>query len=465
MKKLIIVILVLISNQLKSQVTIEKQNYISDFDILIESLVELHPKLYSCISKEEFDQDVKTIRKRLEKIDSKSKAIYVIQELIYKIGNSHAINTSIYNEPELKYVLPFSVFIIDKRIYIKNCPSNKSLNGIELLEINNSTCESIIDSLKIFFPTDGHTNVISYNIQPLFNGLYGRFCQEKETNIITTKTGEFIIKSAIKDDSIYNEMILENAKAYFGENRYLKHEINEDYGYGYFQFIGFVSKYKGYEIEKEFYSFIKIANDKNLKAIIIDLRNNNGGDPYLCGKMTSFLSDHPFQLFEKVFITKTNKPTHIDKMSDKFYFRLRKFKARKGEELNEIVRFEKGLKIIKPKTDRFKGNIYILSGALTQSSSTMMCKYLKNQKNVIFVGSPQIGAINYFWGNSHCQIDLPKLNTTFSFAVELIELEENSSKTDKPIGLTPDYLIQYNIEELIIGVDKEMNFIKSELQK
>jgi hypothetical protein len=278
MKKLIIVILVLISNQLKSQELLKKQNYISDFDILIESLVELHPKLYACISKEEFNQDVKSIRKRLEKMDSKSKAIYVIQELIYKIGDSHTINTSIYKEPELRYVLPFSVFIIDKRVYIKNCPSNKSLNGIELLKINNSTCESIIDSLKIFFPTDGHSNVISYNLQPLFNGLYGRFCQEKETNIITTKTSEFIMKSAIKDDSIYNEMIHENAKAYFGENRYLNQEINEGLGYGYFKFIGFVTKYKNYEIEKEFYSFIKTANDKNLKAIIIDLRNNNGGD-------------------------------------------------------------------------------------------------------------------------------------------------------------------------------------------
>lgn len=465
MKRLIIILLILVSKQINSQITFEKKDYTSDFDILIESLIELHPMLYSCITKEEFDFEVKTIRKRLEAISSKSTAIYIIQELIYKLGNSHAINTSIYQEPELKFILPFSVFIIEKRLYIKNCPTDKSLNGLEILKINNTPSELLIDSLKIFFPTDGNTNVINYNLQPLFNGLYGKFCQEKEINSISTKDGDILIKSAISGDRVYNEMIFENAKAYFGENRFLKKEINEDYRYGYFQFVGFVSEYKGFKIEKDFYQFIKEANDKKLKAIIIDLRINNGGDPYLCGKMTSYLADHPFKIVEKSYITKTYKPSHIDKMGNKSIFRLRKLKSKKGDELNEIVRFEKALKITKPNKDRFKGKIYILTGTITQSSSTMMCKYLMDQENVIFVGSHQMGAVNYFWGNSHCQLNLPQLNTTFSFGLELIELKENSSKTEKPIGLTPDYLIQYSIEDRMLGIDKEMDFIKKELKK
>ena len=83
--------------------------------------------------------------------------------------------------------------------------------------------------MKIFFPTDGNTNVINYNLQPLFNGLYGKFCQEKEINGISTKNGDILIKSAISGDRVYDEMIFENAKAYFGENLGFLELINESH--------------------------------------------------------------------------------------------------------------------------------------------------------------------------------------------------------------------------------------------
>lgn len=438
-------------------------NYVNDFNILIKSLQELHPTLYTNITKEQFDKNVYEIGTRLQTVSSRFKAIYIIQELFYKLGNSHAGNISAFEDLGAERVLPFSVYIIDHDLYIKNYSSDTTLNGVRIFSIENTGVSQLIDSLKIFFATDGNRSVISYNLQPLFNNLYGAFCCQKDTFIINTEKGTLKVAAVKRGSTLFEELIIKNGTAYFGKDRYLKKQITEDYGY--YRFIGFVPVFKGYKIENEYYSFIKEANAKHLKTIVIDLRFNSGGDPYLAGRMTSYLTDHPFKVFEHVYLTPTGKPTYMKYMLDRKTYRIRHIKSKKKDNLREIVRFEKGLRTTEPDPERFKGKIYIITGSVTQSSSTMFCKYLMNQPNVTFVGSEGIGSTNYFWASSHCRIRLPELQTTFSFGLELIELKEGSSKNELPVGLIPENKIEYTIKDLMEGKDKEMEFIKNEIKK
>jgi len=441
----------------------EKGNYLDDFNILVGSLFELHPKLYTNITKDEFDTDVANISQRLLINSSRPKAIYMMQELFYKLGNSHAGNVSVFEDLGITKALPFSVYIIDHDLYIRNYPRDTTLNGTRINAIGNTSAARLIDSLKIFFPTDGNIPVISCNLQPLFNNLYGFFCAERDTFLLDTEKGPMKLAAAVRGDKIFEEVILKRAEMYFGADRFLKKEIHPDYGY--FRFIGFAHSYKEFEIEKEYNAFIKEANEKQLKAIVIDLRSNNGGDPYVMGRMTALLSDHPFRLFERVLITETGVPFYMRYMNNHSTYRVRHLKSKEMGDLREVVRLEQGLKIIQPSPERFKGKIYIITGSITQSSSTMMCKYLQGQPNVVFVGSEPIGAINYFWASSHCQITLPELKTKFSFGMELLELKKYSSNKEKPGGLIPDHVISYTIEERLRKKDKEMEFIIGDLQQ
>ena len=124
----------------KSENEIGKK-YADDFNALITSLKELHPHLYANISKDEFDKEVKTISQRLLQTTSRSKAIYIMQELVYKIGNAHAGNLSVYsirNDTTITKVLPFSVYILNHQLYIKNYPADTSYNGIKIQSIENT---------------------------------------------------------------------------------------------------------------------------------------------------------------------------------------------------------------------------------------------------------------------------------------------------------------------------------------
>jgi hypothetical protein len=461
MRSTVIILLFLSSFSVSSQ-NKYSINFVEDFNILVNSLEELHPMLYKNIGKDQFHTQVSQISQRLMIMNSRPKAIYIIQELFYKLGNSHAGNISAYSDLGAEKVLPFSVYIIGHELYIKNYSADTSLNGTRILAIENTGSAQIIDSLKIFFPTDGNRDIISYNLQPLFNNLYSAFSHQKDTFLISTEKGKLKFPAALRGSKIFEEVMHETSDAYFGKDRILKKEITDQYGY--FKFISFLSEYKGYEIENEFESFIKEANEKQLKNIVIDLRYNSGGDPYVAGRMTSYLSDHSFKIFEHVYITPMRRPTFIEYMDERKVYRVRNLKSKYvNDDIMEVVRFEKAIKPVKPNLQRFKGKIYIITGSITQSSSTMLCTYLKDQPNVVFVGSEGIGSVNYFWASEHCRITLPLLKTKFSFGMELIELKDGSSKKELPVGLVPDHVITYTIDDLLQKKDKEMEFILKDI--
>ena len=434
--------------------------YLTDFNMLVTNLKELHPILYKNISQDEFNNDVKRISERLIQTNSQNQAIYMIQELVYKIGNGHAGDISVYNgDLGIIKALPFSVYILGSDLYINDYPADTSYNGKKINSIENTNSKSIIDSLKIFFPTDGNRNVICYFLQPYFNTYYSAFCTQKDTFLINTEKGLIKASACIKGTDLFDKLIIKkNWKEYFGENGF-KTETTPNYGYFRFE------RFNNSKIENQYYSLIKELNTKKIKNLIIDLRYNNGGEALMTGKMASYLKTKPFKIFTNMYITNIRKPTNLKYIGDKRYFKFRNLRTVKENNLRKVVRFEKCLKDTKPNKDSFKGHIYILTSSITLSSSTMFCKYLKDEQNVTFVGTETSGAINYLWASNFCVTNCPNLNTTFSFGMELLELKENSVQEELPQGFIPENKVEYTIQDRLHKTDKELEWIKSDILK
>jgi hypothetical protein len=454
----------------KSEDEIGKK-YSGDFNALVVSLKELHPLLYANVSKEEFDKNAENISQRLFHVTSNYKAIYLIQEFVFKIGNAHAGNLSvfsIYNDTSITRVLPFSVYILDHQLYIKDYPADSTYNGTKIYSIENTDSKVLIDSLKIFFPIDGKRDIIDFNLQLYFNALYGAYCCQKDFFAVSTEKGKMNFKAAVRGTPLFETLIFKNKDTYLGKERILKKEITKDYGY--FKFAGFIPKYKDYNIEADFNSMIRELNKNKTPNLIIDLKYNEGGNPEMGARMISLLTEKPFRIFENIYEIKCRKPTYKKLMNgSSLYYKTRGLRTRKAGNLRQVVRMERDLKVIHHNKEIYKGNIYIITGSATKSASTMFCKYLIGQSNVKFVGSETSGAINYFWAGgpngSFCELRLPSMNTVFAFAIDLNEIKAGSSKNEVPIGLVPYYKIEYTIEDLMSGKNKELEWIKDDILK
>ena len=434
--------------------------YLTDFNMLVTNLKELHPILYKNISQDEFNNEVKKISERLVRTNSQNQAIYMIQELIYKIGNGHAGDISVYNgDLGITKALPFSVYILGGDLYINDYPADTFFNGTKINSIESTNSKSIIDSLKIFFPTDGNRDVICYFLQPYFNTYYSAFCTQKDTFLINTEKGLIKASACIKGTDLFDKLIIKkNWKEYFGENSF-KTEITQNYGYYRFE------RFDNPKIENGYYALIKELNEGKINNLIIDLRYNNGGEALMTGRMASYLKTKPFKIFTNIYTTNIKRPTYLKNMDNKTYFKFRNLRSVKEYNLRKVVRLEKCLKEIKPNKDAFKGHIYILTSSISLSASTMFCKYLKVEPNVTFIGTETSGAMNYLWASNFCITKCPNLNTTFSFGMELLELKENSVQTEQPEGLIPENKIYYTIQDRLHKTDKELEWIKSDILK
>jgi hypothetical protein len=440
------------------------EKYVSDFHILITSMEELYPCLYKNISKEEFDKQAKLVSERLLATTARNKAIYIIQEFFYKLGNSHAGNISVYGDAGTKKALPMSFYIVNRELYIKDYPADSSFNGTKVLSIGPTAATVLIDSLKIFFLRDGVRETMDPNLQCYFNNLYGAFCSEPDTFLVNTEKGKIVAPALLRGTPLFEKIVLKNGEAYFGtdEQRILTRQIENDYGY--FRFKNFKEKIRKVEISKEYVSFVRELNEKNIPNMIIDLRDNNGGESEVSGQMASWISDHTITVFTNSYLTLNNKPTYLELMDNHFFMKTRFIKSHKQDTLRKIYRFIDG-KPIAPKKERFKGHVYILVGPFTQSASSLFCSFLTNQDNVTFVGDDTNGAVNFFWAGNFFSATLPNLKTNFSFGLELLEFRNNSVKTEPVLPLVPDVKISYTIEDRVKKRDLEMEWVKADIQK
>lgn len=436
--------------------------HVDDFHILIQSLKELYPMLYQVMGKDSFDVRVTRAESRLQQVNSTLDAIYIMQEFMYGLGDAHASITASYGYLGVKRILPFKVFILDDRLFIRHYPEKPELNGAEIYSIDKVRSQAIIDSLKIFYPNDGARNITGFGLPALFNSLYAAFCHESDFYYLETSKGAVNAASCDMGDQHFDELVSYSWMDYTVSDSSFSSTFTDDYGY--FRFSGFDRVEEGHNVESEFENLITTVNSRHIKNMIIDLRFNSGGDPYIAGRMATHFVTKPFRIFERLILTNNRRTTYASYMVRNIAYRCRHMGTRKADGRREKCRFEKGLQEYAPSPLHFDGNIYVLTSSMTGSSATMLCKYLMDLPNVKFVGTETEGSVNYFCAHRHCELTLPNAHVYVSFGMQIVELKKGSCDTEKPTGLIPANRVNYTIDDLLNRRDLEMDWIRNDIQ-
>ncbi|HTL80819.1 MAG TPA: S41 family peptidase [Bacteroidia bacterium] len=438
-----------------------QHSYSSDLEILTTTLEQLHPDLYAVIGKNGFDSLVLSTRKQLAVVHSNREALYLIQNFLFHLGDSHISTLNPFVHPYGEKILPFKIAIVQNELYIRNFPGEPSSNGSHIISINGTPGRQLIDSLSIFYSNDGARKLIPKGLPALFNSLYASFCQEPDTFFINTDRGLIKIASVHRGEKYFDQLI-----AYDWIDSVMAKPVFENLPkYGYCRFNDFEKKSGGLQPEKEFDKFMNEMITAHQSAIVIDLRYNSGGKPCMAARMASWFTDTCITPFQHVWLTDSHRPEYHSYLHHDLLFDLRRTGTKQEDTLLAKTKFERGVTHSFSSKKHYSGKVYVLVSDITASAATMFCSYLQDNGNVIFVGSETGGSINYFWGHKHCDLHLPYSGIDLTFATELLELKKGSASNEKPKPLIPDVLISYSITDYINGVDKEMDWINTESMK
>jgi C-terminal processing protease CtpA/Prc len=204
---------------------------------------------------------------------------------------------------------------------------------------------------------------------------------------------------------------------------------------------------------KDFISdaFGEMAKKKS-RALILDLRDNGGGADDLGKLLLSFLIDEPFRYYD-------------DLVLNGLEFGFQKYSAQKRALPAEMMERQPNGKyrLVKhpnwgtqqPSKPTFTGKVYILINGGSFSTTSEFLSHAHARKRGIFIGEESAGG---YYGNTSgpgCFLTLP--NTKLQAYVPLMTYYMAVPKGQPPgHGVMPDHPVQYTINELLEGKDKEL---------
>lgn len=365
------------------------KQYIDDLEFLKRELPKRHKNLFTKTSEEIFNDKVEKIKQKSKSLNNVNFEIE-LYKLIKEIDDEH---TRI--EPIYKTIFPVKFNFFKEGVFVTSTDViNSNLLYKKLNGIGNNPLKKIIKKFKKLFNDD--------------NQSYFRVCFQNSINNPRILKGLNISKSNLNSiftlDGI-NYQIYSIQKEKFSSkpvSKLLRYSNNDNYWYelidnGKTLYFNYQSCSEQFEKPFEYFSnqLFKFIENKKPKKIIIDLRNNSGGNSAVL---------NPF----------------LEKLQKNY--------------LNK------------------KGSLFVLIGKKTFSSALMNAVNLKRNYESILIGQSTSGNVNHYGETRGFR--LPNSRIIVGYSTKYWEIWKGYNG-----ALTPDVKIEYSIKNFKNSIDEAIEYV------
>lgn len=369
----------------QSNSAFSSEQVLSDLKTLRRSLEEVHYNMYAYTSKDEIDSIYFHLKASVKE-DSLTllKTINLYQGLISSVNNGHTeIDFPVQSYFEYAEaggtIFPIEIaFESGKALVRKNWSDNESLQpGTEVISINGMTMREILDviypQISAERPYFKNTKIELYSLPRLYWQVFG----EQEEFVVET-----LSEGKSKKHTIKAVKLLEGYELLRDEilNARMKLKFFKDAAYlNPGNFSGDETKYRTF-IDSSF----QAINQKGVSNLIIDLRNNGGGDDPFSDYLVSYIADKPFKWCSS-FTLKT---------SNFLKEQVRKTQDTTSAYWSSILTHDDGdvypyeFKAYEPqsKEKRYEGAVYVLVNRQSHSQSAVTAAQIQDYEFGTIVG-------------------------------------------------------------------------------
>ncbi|WP_343637359.1 S41 family peptidase [Fluviicola sp.] len=476
MKHLVLAILICLFPFFQSEAqSFSKHQFQKDFDILQRIYEKANAGLYKYHSKRETDSIFQANRKRIRNGISYREFYKLVWEVIDFTGSCH---NDLFYPDTLKNALrqqriffPLPLKYIRNKLYTNLAWENMPA-GSEILAINHTDATSFATEVSRFLSTDGYnttgkyafleTNALFFNVYLAYGPQQSFTISYKDSSGITQKTLEAVdYKTAIGN---YRQRFIPD------------YEKNvPDYSFRLLDQTGLLTvstfalggtKSDGHQKYARFLdSVFTDLKQKNIRNLIVDIRENGGGNDPNDLLLYSYLTHRNFR---------ENKSAHtlFNKVPLKKYYL--------EEEKNEIKELEETLKeehsVLKdgkyyqnetfnpvwtPKPNAFSGNIYLLISPFVASAGSLFASMVKSDEGPVVIGQEALGG--YYGHTGHIPVTYRLPNTGLRLSFSIVDLEQDVQKLPDQRygdGIKPDYQVEQTIDDYLGDKDTILEFAK-----
>jgi hypothetical protein len=406
-----------------------------DFVIFKDSIEKLHAGLYRYREKTDldrlFDSSYATLSKNMEI----NEFYLLLRNLVSNIQDGHT-SCNLPRELGKRYIdsikmFPIHLWFISDRAYIPCSTKHVLLTPeTEVIAIDNKPVSEIRNKLFSYLSSDGSNQTKKFwdlnneGFIPLYFLAYG----DKSSFEISYKAGngktatmglqaDYFKKSECGTTPVVNPKYL---KLDFRPNKIAVLTIKT--------FVGTMFKDQT-EFPRFLEASFKEIRNKKIEKLIIDLRDNDGGDDVYGSMLYSYLTDKTFEYY-----------TSLESTTKKFH---------KEDHPN--------LSIQEPARYNFNGKVFFLINGNSFSTTAEFCSIAKSNKRGVFIGEETGGG---YYGNTSggwARIILP--NSKIAVGIPRIKYSMAVKEAvHKDRGIIPDFPIVPGIKDIVRKRDVQMHY-------
>lgn len=464
---------------------VQKTAFLTDLKIYKEIVETSHTGMYLYTSKSEFDSIFKTFKEQIEtgKVSTKNDFFLRLATIHTKINCGHSSmypSQDIFStiEENQKVFFPLQVKFIKDTLIVAS-DFNGLQKGTQIVKINNKTIEQIASDAFKIISSDGYNTTFKYRqlveeFALYYFLLYGS--QEKyNLEIIPYQSKEsvqFTVDGILSNTNENNVEKKATDLSYINENTAIL-TVNT-----------FSTETR--KNQKKFFKFLhrsfKEIQEKGIDNLILDIRENTGGDDGNDMELASYLINKPFKE-NKYRKLNTNElplfPEYLDpqwrkmmgvsekKTSDEIKKRFKKMINSEFFLREDGAYYLKEKKIIKREPNKylFSGKTYILISGKVFSGGALFSALVRDKTNAVFVGEETGGGYYRHTGSIPLIYQLPNSKIPFSIFIVINEQDVEQKLFPNGRGIIPHFEVYPTIKDFVDGHDAVLDFVTIKLIK
>lgn len=433
----------------------------ADFQIARRTLFEIHSGVYRYTPKEQLDSAFDAALKQLDRPMTGLEFYRILAPLFAQIKCGHtSVDPPASVEQALSQTVPLfplDVEVLERKVYVTREYSREDyhLAGLEIREINGVGMESILRTMLAATPGDADTETG----RPWRIGHNGEF--PRLLYALVGIQSPFQIELVDPASGKNKEMILggvtRTERLALAERRYPKTKAPDTSADIQFldggkvavltiRWFGGVAGAQHKPLDAFFDDVFREIHLRNSKTLIIDVRNNPGGEDELGPKLLSFLLDEPFQYYTSLILNGRD-------MSKLHYANPRTLTVVNADgTYRKVDHANSDIKLLSQ--PHFAGQVLALMNGGSFSTTSEFLSNLQSRKRAAFLGEEAAGG---YYGNSSGSIVGYVLPETQVFLrVPMMTYYLAVEGGDPRRGVLPDYEVKPSIQDILSGKDRVM---------
>jgi hypothetical protein len=443
-----------------------------DLDHLIQSYERIHPNLYAHVSRDTIAQRVHRVRQSLQEPISRLEFARRTIPVVTALRDAHT-SLAFPQDERTAYlkqgglVFPLDVRILENKLYITANYSTDSTLAVNtrIISINGKPAEDLLVVMRQYISAelDAYRDVrIAREFRRLYWNVYG--ASDSYELVLADRDG-------VRTQVVKGITAKELEAAFLAKGRtltikpYSYYKLTDQIGVIDFRSMSDPDKFSAFLDS----TFAVIAHD-SVKHLVIDIRNNSGGNSALAHNLFNYITPQPYRMVDlmEVRISREVRKNMRQNYMKWYLYPVYPFLAFNGQaraylfgKIGKVRAFPiKHLQTPGNPPHKFCGPTYLLTSTFTFSSANMLAAGYKFYDMGTVVGEETGGVLDAYGDLIKIELPATKL-VAYSSHKHFIHPGHDGTLH----GVRPDYEVRATEADIQVGRDVVMEFVKKLIER